>query len=124
MDSMAHGTPEGWRFSFPADGNPVAGREVFVRMECYACHEVRGETFPPKGAGKVGPELSAMGPMHPPEYFAEAILNPNAVIGEEPGYRGSDGRSVMPDYSESMTLRELIDLVAYLKGLKGGGGGH
>ncbi len=114
------GVPPGWRFTFPA-GNPQRGREVFAKLECYKCHEVKGEHFPnaPKQAKETGPELTGMGSHHPTEYFAESILNPNAVIIVGPGYTGPDGLSIMPDYSESLTVRELIDLVAYLKSLDG-----
>jgi mono/diheme cytochrome c family protein len=119
-----HGTPEAWKFSWPA-GNPAAGREVFVKLECYSCHEVRGEQFPkpdPGGdPGKVGPELSQMAPLHAPEYFAEAIINPNAAVEEGKGYRAPDGKSKMPSYNDLVTVREVIDLVAYLKGLRGVG---
>jgi len=58
-----------------------------------------------------------MGPLHPAEYFAEAILTPNAVLIEGPGFLGPDGKSRMPSYTESMTLQQLIDLVAYLRTL-------
>ncbi len=114
------GVPKGWKFRFP-DGDAKAGREVFAKLECYQCHEVKGEQFagPSNQAGKVGPELTGMGSMHPAEYLAESILNPNAVIIKGPGYIGSDGRSIMPDYRESITAAELIDLVAYLKSLTG-----
>lgn len=120
----AHGTPEGWKLSWPA-GNTTAGREVFVKLECYSCHEVKGEAFPRPDArlepGKVGPELSFMAPLHPAEYFAEAIINPSAVIEEGKGYRAPDGNSKMPGYNDLVTVQEVIDLVAYLKGLKGPG---
>ncbi len=119
-----HGTPEGWKFMWPA-GNAAAGQEVFVKLECYSCHEVRGERFPrpdPKAEpGKVGPELSAMASLHPPEYFAEAIINPSVVIEEGKGYRAPDGKSKMPSYNDLVTIQEVIDLVAYLKALKGDG---
>jgi mono/diheme cytochrome c family protein len=113
------GVPPGWRFTFP-DGNPKAGREVFVKLECCKCHEVKGEHFPnvPKQAEETGPELTGMGTHHPAEYLAESILNPNAVIVTGPGYTGPDGLSIMPDYGESLTVSELIDLVAYLKSLE------
>src|SRR5262245_36783756 len=56
-----HGTPKGWRFAWPP-GNAAKGREVFRKLECYSCHEVRGERFPaPTDPSRVGPELSAMG---------------------------------------------------------------
>src|SRR5207244_12878556 len=63
-----------------------------------------------------GPELSQMGPLHPLEYFAESVMNPNAVVGKQ--YRGPDGKSTMPSYNEKMTVQELIDLSAYLASLK------
>ncbi len=61
-----------------------------------------------------------MGSHHPAEYFAESIMNPNRVIVQGPGYTGPDGLSKMPDYNDVMTVRQLVDVVAYLKSLKGG----
>lgn len=115
-----HRMPEHWSFTLP-QGNPQRGREVFINMECYTCHSVQGERFPgaPAEVGGVGPELTGMGAMHPPEYFAESIINPNAVLTEGPGYVGEDGRSKMPNYNEIPTIEQLIDLVAYLKSLTG-----
>jgi mono/diheme cytochrome c family protein len=119
-----HGTPEAWKFAWPA-GNAAAGREVFAKLECYSCHEVKGEKFPKPDPGddpgKVGPELSGMAPLHPVEYFAEAIIHPNAVVEEGKGYRAADGKSKMPSYNDLVTVQEVIDLVAFLKGLKGTG---
>jgi uncharacterized protein involved in high-affinity Fe2+ transport len=65
-----------------------------------------------------------MGGHHPAEYFAESILDPNAVIVEGPGHTGPDGRSIMPDYRDSLTVAEAIDLVAYIRSLTGPAGGH
>jgi mono/diheme cytochrome c family protein len=115
------GVPAGWRFTIPP-GEPRAGRDVFTKLECFKCHAVHGEPFPggAGAAGDVGPELTGMGGRHPTEYFAESIVNPNAVIVTGPGYTGPDGQSVMPDYRESLTVSELIDLVAYLKSLTAG----
>ena len=110
--------PTEWRFTLP-ERNPAKGREVFVKFECYSCHQVLGENFPAPGGEAVGPELSQMGPMHPPEYFVESIMNPSAVI--EDRYRAADGRSKMPSFNDIMTVEELIDLAAFLKSL---GGGH
>jgi mono/diheme cytochrome c family protein len=115
------GVPPGWRFALPG-GDARAGREVFVRLECYRCHAVRDEQFGVGGpvATTPGPELSGMGSQHPAEYLAESILNPNAVIVTGPGFTGPDGRSSMPDYRTSLTVTELLDLVAYLSGLGAG----
>lgn len=115
------GVPRGWRFTLPP-GDPKKGREVFARLECYQCHEVKGESFPvvPKDPKRTGPPLSGMGDHHPAEYLAESLVNPNAVIVLGPGHTGPDGLSIMPDYRESITLAEWVDVVAYMKSLTGG----
>jgi hypothetical protein len=118
------GVPRGWKFTLPA-GDPKAGREVYGKLECNKCHEVKPD-FPrgARGPGDVGPELTAMGGHHPAEYFAQSIVDPNAVIVAGAGFVGPDGRSVMPDYRDSVTFTELVDLVAYLKSLRGDGHAH
>jgi mono/diheme cytochrome c family protein len=118
-----HGMPANWKFSLPP-GNPGEGRKLFIEAECSKCHEVKGETFPEavKEIGDVGPELSQMAGTHPPEFFAESIINPNAVIDDdakEKGHVGADGKSKMPDFSDTFTARQLADLAAYLTSLKG-----
>jgi hypothetical protein len=115
------GVPPGWRFAWPA-GDAAKGREVFAKLECYQCHEIKGEKFPavtPDPARR-GPELSGMGGHHPAEYFAESIINPNAVIVLGTGHTGPDGLSIMPDFRDSLTLAETIDLVAFIRSLGGG----
>lgn len=118
---MNGGVPKGWTFLLPP-GNAAEGRKVFAAMECFACHEVKGEQWPQadRQPADVGPALSGMGSQHPAEYFAESIVNPNRVILQGPGYTGADGSSKMPGYADTMTVRQLVDLVAYLKSLTGG----
>ena len=105
--------PKGWRFTMPK-GDPAKGRTVFEKFECYYCHEVRGENFP--SPTEYAPELSQMGPAHPVEFFAESIVNPNAVVPKT--YRESDGKSPMTNFAEKMTVQELIDVSAYVASLK------
>jgi len=110
------GVPKAWRFA-PPEGDAGKGREVFARLECFACHAVGGEKFP--RPSRPGPALTEVGRHHPAGYLFESVVNPNAVVVEAPGYTGPDGRSIMPDYRDSLSARELIDLVAYLKSLGG-----
>ena len=112
--NIEHHHPKDWRFTLPK-GDAVKGHAVFVKYECYYCHEVRGENFAFAGVD-YGPELSQMGPLHPLEYFAESILNPNAVTSKQ--YLDAAGKSTMPSYNEKMTLQELIDISSYLASLK------
>jgi mono/diheme cytochrome c family protein len=119
-------TPKGWRFGLPP-GRVEAGRQAFIDFECFKCHAVQGEKFPVPGADQpdVGPALSGMGGMHPAEYLAETIMNPNASAAwriahhkaEKKNYLDAHGKTKMPSYNGSMTVQQLLDLVAYLKSL-------
>jgi len=112
--------PKGWRFTMAA-GDPAAGEGVFARMECFSCHRVQGRTFVGRvDTGGQGPDLGPGYAQLPGEYLAESIVNRHKVIaGSEPRYRGEDRRSSkMGDYGEIMTIRELRDVVAYLKALR------
>ncbi len=116
------GVPKGWKFLMP-NGDPAKGREVFVTMRLL-CRVGEGEELQDyKRDHKPGPELTGMGSHHPAEYFAESIVNPNRVIIQGAGYTGSDGLSKMPTYGETMTVQQLVDVVTYLKTLKGDMGG-
>jgi putative heme-binding domain-containing protein len=59
-------------------GNPARGEAIFRRAEiaCMKCHAVA------KAGGNIGPELSAVGSISPPEYVVASILNPDASIKE------------------------------------------
>jgi mono/diheme cytochrome c family protein len=110
------GVPHGWKFTLPPGGDAARGRTLFADLECHKCHVIQDAGFPPLGTdGKRGPELTGMGRHHPAEYFAESILDPNAVLLGGPGYIGPDGRSIMPSYADSVSVTQLLDLVAFLK---------
>ena len=111
--------PKGWKFTMPA-GDAEAGKAAFQKMECYSCHNVPGAGFPAeRSSGGVGPTLGAQYSKLPAGYLAESIINSHQYIsGTLEKYRGLDKvSSKMGDYSSIMTVRELIDIVAYLKHL-------
>jgi putative copper export protein len=108
------GVPPGWILA-PPPGDAVRGREVFLRLGCYACHRVEGEKLPPSSG--LGPDLTGLGQHHPAGYLLESVLNPNAVIVQGRGYSGREGKSIMPDFRAQLSVSDLIDLVAYLKSL-------
>lgn len=120
----AGGVPPGWRFTIPR-GDTGKGRDLFAKLECNKCHVVKGD-FPERSRepGDVGPELTGMGGQHPVEYLAQSILDPNAVILLGPGHTGPDGMSIMPSFTDSLTVAEFVDLVAYLASLTDGDAGH
>jgi hypothetical protein len=49
-------------------------------------------------------------------YLVTSIIHPSHKLGPYPrGEVAVDGESRMPDYTRSMTVRQLIDVVAYLQ---------
>jgi mono/diheme cytochrome c family protein len=119
------GVPRGWKFTLPPGGDAARGKQLFADLECFKCHQVEGAGFPPPGGdGKVGPPLTGAGREHPAEYFAESILSPNAIVVDGPGFIGPDGRSIMPSFADSLSVTQLLDLVAFVKSQVTGHGDH
>ena len=103
------------------EGDAEEGRYVFEDMKCYQCHKIVGEEFPiDKEEEGVGPDLNGIGDVQTLEYLVESILNPNAIIIQGKGYTGDDGLSKMPEYHDTLTIRGLLDIAAYLSSLKTG----
>ena len=124
MDALhaAGGVPPGWELALQP-GDVKGGRQLFIEQGCVSWHVVQGANLPPVPPDEQhnGPELTGMGAHHPAVYFLEAIVNPNAVLVEGPGYIDVQGRSTMPAYPD-LTVAQLQDLVAFLASLTGGGG--
>lgn len=103
--------------SLPA-GDPAAGRVAFAALSCTSCHAVAGEPgFPAPVAHHAGPELATATAGKAPGWIASSILAPSHEIGPE-ARKLMDGQlSPMGDFSDAMSVRQLIDLVAYLDSL-------
>lgn len=104
-------------------GDADAGRQVFVDLRCTACHRVEGE--PDLGepvSTSVGPDLGPELAAQPLGNLATAIVAPSHAmsIRTSPDTRGQvDGvLSPMGDYSEVMTMRQLLDVLAYLDAVR------
>jgi mono/diheme cytochrome c family protein len=117
--TATHGDPKAWKFTLPPGGDPTRGRAAFEKFECFSCHDVRGSKFPaPTKTDALGPELADMAGHHSPGFIAESIMNPSVWIDKGRGYAGPDGSSKMPSFADSMTVQELVDLVAFLRSLR------
>jgi hypothetical protein len=85
-------------------------------LNCHDCHPINGVDLPAPAAGG-GISLMLGGPVHEVRtdgYFVTSIIHPSHRVRRYSGGEGVEG-SPMPDYTEKMTLRQLIDLVAFLQ---------
>jgi len=117
----------GVEFEFP-EGDPEEGMVVFAEMRCGKCHTVEGMVFNEEVEKGIGPDLTFIGSIQTRTYIVESILEPGKVIladppGQKPGdegsYRTEYGESKMPEFHDSMTLRQLLDIAAFLETLQG-----
>jgi mono/diheme cytochrome c family protein len=101
-------------------GDALAGEEAFAALNCAECHTVyesaRFDTLPEDQNLHV--ELG--GEVHVVKSYGElvtAIIHPSESIrkDEYAKYVDADGNSTMPDLTNQMTTRQLIDLVTYLQ---------
>jgi mono/diheme cytochrome c family protein len=104
-------------------GDPQAGRRAFVDLKCTVCHRVEGEArFPAPLSESQGPELNRTLALRPASDVAAAIIVPShsmSVKTSEQVKKQLRGMklSPMPDYSRTMTVRQLADLLAYVRSL-------
>ena len=100
-------------------GSADAGRQTFVDLRCSSCHTVEGDSgLPAPVSDSPGPPLGPALSDRPPGSVATAIVAPSHAmsIRTSPETRANvEGvLSPMGDYSDTMTVRQLVDLIAYL----------
>jgi mono/diheme cytochrome c family protein len=94
-----------------APGGP--GAQVFANNGCGGCHTLAAA----ESGGTVGPNLDEALPGQSAAMVEESIADPNAKIAK--GYPAN----VMPDFAQTLTPKELEDLVQYLLQSTQPGGG-
>jgi mono/diheme cytochrome c family protein len=104
-------------------GVPQAGRQAFMDLKCTVCHRVAGETrFPAPVSESQGPDLDRLLALRPASDVAAAIVVPSHSMSVKTSEQVKQRLrhmllSPMPDYSRVMTVRQLADLLAYLRSL-------
>src|SRR5690349_11612655 len=94
----------------PVKGDATAGAALFKAQGCGGCH-----TFTPAGTnGNVGPDLDKLAQYAKTanqgslaDFTHESIANPSSYI--EKGYPNA-----MPNFGQSLSDKQIADLVAYL----------
>jgi cytochrome c2 len=98
------------------DGHPQAGREAFVNLGCPACHSVTWDEEMQKPVAAVdAPELDKVVARTSAGMLATAIVCPSHYVPWETKEKTGSELSPMGEFTEAMTVQELIDVVAYLK---------
>jgi mono/diheme cytochrome c family protein len=105
-------------FHLPADGDADKGKLVFVSMGCHKCHAVAGvdlerptvqPPIPVVLGGEVDHRLSDA-------YLVTSVINPSYALAPHPKEQITrDGKSLMPNYADRLTARQITDLVAFLQ---------
>jgi mono/diheme cytochrome c family protein len=94
------------------EGDPVAGRQAFIELKCIDCHRVAEDPHLPMGhSALAGPMLANMD-KYSANDLAQIIRATKTGAGKE--FAGK----TMKDYTEPMTTRQLVDVVAYLRNPK------
>jgi hypothetical protein len=101
------------------EGDVERGHAAFRDLRCHACHHVEGVEMPRPVAEPLVP-VALGGDVFQPHTDGElvsAIVNPShRVLARHPAELVRSGQlSRMGDFSESMSVRQLIDLVAFLQ---------
>lgn len=101
------------------EGDQISGREVFLSLRCNSCHLVSGDKDMAKpDIHPNGPPLGLRQARYKPNFIADSIIFPShAIMPGSKGKTAPGGFSRMGDFSDSITVRQLADLVAYLKSL-------
>lgn len=98
-------------------GDAERGRQAFVELKCHTCHQVSGDIdMPQPVAAKRAPALGVKQSRYKSGFVAESVVFPAHAMapgGKDP----ATASSRMGDFSDIMTVRQLTDLIAYLKSL-------
>ncbi len=99
-------------------GDPEAGRTAYIELSCTTCHAVAGDAELAKPVASVPvPKLTSEHARMSPGKLATAIVAPSHSVDKEVARKTEGKLSPMADFSEAMTVRQLVDLVAYIRSI-------
>jgi hypothetical protein len=102
----------------------MQGRQAFLDLKCTACHAVPSERdFPAPVSANPGPPITPRVGSRDVSYLVTAIVAPSHTISPDSSdavvRAAFQGRLLpMGDFSRVMTVRQLVDLEAYLRSIK------
>ncbi len=116
-DTRATNVPKAqpeWKFTLP-EGNSQAGKEKFIELQCYTCHNIDIPGFDaPETYGEIGPDLTLDYTKLSLEYLAESIIKGHEQVANR-DYEKKKDVAGMGNYNDFLTVTELTNLAAFLK---------
>jgi hypothetical protein len=109
-------SPAGFRL--PENGDVKRGQVAFVELKCYACHTVANVDMPPPtSVGLPVPLGGTVYEVRTDGYLVTSIIYPSHAVVHPPrtSLLSAEVESHMPDFSRTMTVRQLVDVVAFLQ---------
>lgn len=103
---------------FIPKGDATRGKKSFADLKCTACHWVANEADLSKGpvAEKLGPMLGSKQAAYAKGWLLNSIVSPSHTIAiQSDGQSDNSELSRMGDFREVMTVKQLFDIVEYLK---------
>jgi cytochrome c oxidase subunit 2 len=103
----------------PGESMETSGGDLFQERGCATCHVPDGSGRGPSLVGIYGHDAhlaTGVAVTVDEPYLRQAILNPNAK--SLVGYASS----TMPSYQGQLSEEQILDLIAYIRSLSGGGG--
>ena len=99
------------------EGNAEKGKAAFVKLQCNSCHIVEGLPLPPPGSKSPITVVLGGEVLRVRTYgdLVTSLINPSHVISEKYKKELEGKLSPMGDFSETMTVAQMIDLVAFLQ---------
>jgi hypothetical protein len=108
---------------FVPEGDAAAGRQAFVDLKCFSCHRVYDQDFPAPTAAQPGPVLGLRQMDYSVGWLMNGIVNPSHTISTgASGLAPESELSRMGDFTDAMSVRQLINLAAFFKSLPAGRG--
>jgi sulfur-oxidizing protein SoxX len=99
-------------------GDAMTGQTTFAALGCISCHKVDGVSFTASDMIKPDLVVTLGGQQLRVKTYGQlvtAIIHPNAdILKNDKGFMDADGKSLMPDYTQMMTVQQMTDLVTFL----------
>lgn len=114
---MSEKSPIGFRLP---EGNVTNGKAAFLEAGCVKCHSVDGVELASELADAREANIVLGGEISRVKTYGQlvtSIIYPSHIISSKyrDEYTDENGNSIMPDFTEEMTVRQMIDITEFLQ---------